>query len=69
MSATASSNPTDSSAPDARRSADRQLGANELTRKSVSIGHEGRWDFGKTKVNLYHNDFDNEVVGPVQIQR
>ena len=40
-------------------------GANKLIRKSVSLGYEGRWDFGKTMVNLYHNDFDNEVVGSV----
>ncbi|APA69677.1 TonB-dependent receptor domain-containing protein [Janthinobacterium sp. 1_2014MBL_MicDiv] len=40
-------------------------GASKLIRKSVSLGYEGRWDFGKTTVNLYHNDFDNEVVGTV----
>ena len=40
-------------------------GASKLVRKSVSVGYEGRWDFGKAMVNLYHNDFDNEVVGTV----
>ena len=40
-------------------------GASKLIRKSASLGYEGRWDFGKTTVNLYHNDFDNEVVGTV----
>ncbi|MNK62129.1 Colicin I receptor precursor [compost metagenome] len=40
-------------------------GANKLIRKSVSLGYEGRWDFGKTTVNLYHNDFDNQDVGTV----
>lgn len=40
-------------------------GANKLIRKSVSLGYEGRWDFGKATVNLYHNDFDNEVIGTV----
>ncbi|MDC8757579.1 TonB-dependent receptor domain-containing protein [Janthinobacterium fluminis] len=37
-------------------------GASELVRTSVGIGHEGRWSFGKTKINLYHNDYDNKIA-------
>ena len=39
------------------------FGASELTRKSAGIGHEGRWGFGKTKVNLYHNAYDSKISG------
>ena len=40
-------------------------GASKLIRKSASLGYEGRWDFGKTTVNLYHNDYDNQFIGTV----
>ena len=40
-------------------------GASKLIRKSVSLGYEGKLDFGKARVNLYHNDYDNQVTGVV----
>ncbi|WP_426072764.1 TonB-dependent receptor domain-containing protein [Janthinobacterium sp. DSP2-3-3] len=40
-------------------------GASKLIRKSIGLGYEGRFDFGKAKVNLYHNDFDNQFIGTV----
>ncbi|WP_317203676.1 TonB-dependent receptor domain-containing protein [Janthinobacterium sp.] len=38
-------------------------GASELVRKGVGLSHEGRWGFGKTRLNLYHNSYDNQVPG------
>ncbi|MNM14151.1 Colicin I receptor precursor [compost metagenome] len=40
-------------------------GASKLIRKSASLGYEGKLDFGKARVNLYHNDYDNQVAGSV----
>jgi len=40
-------------------------GASKLIRKSVSLGYEGKLDFGRARVNLYHNDYDNQVTGVV----
>lgn len=40
-------------------------GASKLIRKSVSLGYEGKLEFGKARVNLYHNDYDNQVTGVV----
>jgi outer membrane receptor for ferrienterochelin and colicins len=40
-------------------------GANELIRKSASIGYEGRYQIGTAKLNLYHNDYDNRFIGGV----
>ncbi|MBB5609716.1 MULTISPECIES: TonB-dependent receptor domain-containing protein [unclassified Janthinobacterium] len=44
-------------------------GASKLIRKSAALGYEGRWDFGKTRVNLYHNDYDNQYPGTVAKSR
>lgn len=40
-------------------------GASKLIRKSASLGYEGKLDFGKARINLYHNDYDNQVAGVV----
>ena len=40
-------------------------GASKLIRKSASLGYEGKLDFGKARINLYHNDYDNQVTGVV----
>ncbi|WP_426076460.1 TonB-dependent receptor domain-containing protein [Janthinobacterium sp. PSPC3-1] len=40
-------------------------GASKLIRKSISLGYEGKLEFGKARVNLYHNDYDNQVTGVV----
>ena len=40
-------------------------GASKLIRKSISLGYEGKLAFGKARVNLYHNDYDNQVTGVV----
>ncbi|MGK5025240.1 TonB-dependent receptor domain-containing protein [Janthinobacterium sp. RB2R34] len=40
-------------------------GASKLIRKSISLGYEGKLEFGKARVNLYHNDYDNQVTGVI----
>ncbi|WP_174525292.1 TonB-dependent receptor domain-containing protein [Hydrogenophaga palleronii] len=37
------------------------FGASKLVRNGFGASHEGRWDFGKTRIDLYHNSYDNKL--------